>query len=303
MMPAITDARRHFPEARLGWVVEEAYAPLAALHAAVDRVLPIALRRWRRNLLAPAQWREILAFVRDLRAIRYDAIIDSQGLIRSAMVADLCRGRRHGYDRASVRERPAVRFYDVRHAVARQIHAIERNRLLTGAALGYRPAEPLDYGLVAARPRPNRDAPYAVLLHASSAAEKLWPESGWVEIGGRLHAAGIATVLPSGTADELARSLRIGERIPQARAPETLPLTQMVELIGAASVVVGVDTGLLHLAAALGVPLVGIFTASEPGLTGPRGNGPIAIVGANGSAPPVTDVAAAVDRVLALAEG
>src|SRR5215470_10543417 len=100
-MPAATEARRHRPQARFSWLVEEAFAPLVRLHPAIDEVIPVATRRWRRALAAPATWREMTAFVRTLRQRRYDAIIDSQGLIRSAAMAVLARGRRHGYDSAS----------------------------------------------------------------------------------------------------------------------------------------------------------------------------------------------------------
>ena len=146
-MPALVEARRRLPDARFAWVVEEAFAPLVRLHPAVDEVIPVASRRWRHALLSAATWREVRAFRRLVRSRAYDAVIDTQGLLRTAVIARLARGRRHGYDSASIREPLAARFYDVRHRVSRDLHAIDRNRILTGLALGYSPEGAIDFGL------------------------------------------------------------------------------------------------------------------------------------------------------------
>ena len=130
-MPAVTEARKARPDATFTWLVEEAFAPLVALHPAVAEVIPVAWRRWRRSLYAPATLAEIAGSLRALRARRYDEIVDSQGLLRSAVIARLAHGRRHGYDAASIREPLAAMFYDLRHRVSRNLHAVERNRLLT----------------------------------------------------------------------------------------------------------------------------------------------------------------------------
>src|SRR4249919_160320 len=146
-MPALTEARRHRPGSRFFWVVEEAFAPLVQLHPAVSEVIPVATRRWRRTALDPSTWREMASFRRAMRERSYDDIIDSQGLVRSALMARMALGRRHGYDAYSIREPAASWLYDAQHAVARDLHAIARNRLLTGLALGYAPVGPIDYGL------------------------------------------------------------------------------------------------------------------------------------------------------------
>src|SRR5579862_3408474 len=110
-MPAVTDARRYLPQARLSWVVEEAYAPLARLHRGVDEVIPVASRRWRVRLRRPSAWREtwreIAGFRGAIRERPYDTVIDSQGLLRTGVIARMARGIRHGYDAASIREPPA----------------------------------------------------------------------------------------------------------------------------------------------------------------------------------------------------
>src|SRR5438477_7368399 len=138
-MPAVSDARRHRPDAKIGWVVEEAFAPLVVLHRAVDDIVPVASRRWRGAPFNPQTWREVRAFMSAMRAQPHETVIDAQGLLRSALITRFARGRRHGYDPASVRERAASGFYDVHHHVDRSLHAITRNRMLTGKVLGYEP--------------------------------------------------------------------------------------------------------------------------------------------------------------------
>ena len=303
-MPAITEARRNCPHARFSWMVEEAFAPLVGLHPAVDEVIPVASRRWRKELHRPATWHEMRTFVTKLRARTYQEIVDSQGLARTAVIAKLARGRRHGYDARSVRERPASRFYDVTHRVEPGLHAIVRNRMLTALALGYAldagPDLGLDFGLDRAAlagpasPGPST-APYGVLLHATARRAKEWPEKYWIETGRMLIGRGFELVVPWGTRAEQDRSARIAAALGNAQVPERRRLDEVARLLAGAAFVIGVDTGLLHLAAALGVPLVGIFVGSEPDLTGPLGRGPIAILGGNGAMPPSRDVVAALE--------
>lgn len=296
-MPAVTEARRHFPAARFAWVVEEDFAPLVALHPAIDSVIPVASRRWRRMWFSPSTWPERRAFRRALRDRAYDTIIDTQGLFRSALIARLARGERHGYDAASIKERAAAAFYDVRHRVDRSLHAITRNRLLTGLALGYTPEGKVDFGLDRAVLSRGGDKKYAVLLHATARPEKEWPVEHWIALGNNLSARGYDLVIPSGSDAERERSSAICARVARASAPDRRPLREVAALIAGARFAVGVDTGLTHLAAALGVPLVAVFAGTEPGLYGPMGAGPIAVVGDKRGAPPVDEVMAAVDRV------
>jgi heptosyltransferase-1 len=297
-MPALVEARRHRPDARLAWVVEEAFAPLVRIHPAVDEVVPVASRRWRHALLRAATWREAGAFARAVRASTYDEVIDTQGLVRTAIISRLARGRRHGYDAASIRERLASHFYDMRHSVGRDLHAIERNRMLTGLALGYAPSDDIDFGLDRAKLAGGAGAPSAILLHATARPTKQWPEERWITLGRSLAARGLELLLPWGSEAERERSERIAAGVPGAHVPDRRPVDELARRIAAARFVVGVDTGLLHLAAALGVPLVGIFVGSEPGLTGPRGRGPIAIVGGKGAMPQADAVLAALDRLV-----
>ncbi len=296
-MPALAEARRRRPDARFAWVVEEAFAPLVRLHPAVDDVLSVASRRWRHAPLAAATWAEVRAFGRSLRSRAYDEVIDTQGLLRTALIARIARGRRHGYDWLSIRERLACPFYDVRHRVSREWHAIARNRALTGQALGYAPDGDIDFGLDLRALAGPPTAPYAILLHATARRTKEWPEQRWITLGNRLAARGIELQLLWGDQMERLRGERIAAAIAGARVIDRQALDAVARRIAGAQVVIGVDTGLLHLAAALAVPLIGIFIGSEPGLTGPMGGGPIAIVGGKGALPTPDDVLAALDRL------
>lgn len=295
-MPALTEARKARPEARFTWLVEEAFAPLVRLHPAVGDVIPVAWRRWRKSLYAPATLAEIAGSLRAIRAHRYDLIVDSQGLLRSGVSARVAHGERHGYDAASIKEPLAAAFYDVRHAVSRDLHAVERNRMLSGMALGFTPKGAPDFGFDRARFAASGER-YVVLLHATARLEKQWPEANWIALGHALSGQGIDLVLPWGTPEERARSERIAAALPRARVPERQPLDAVAMLIAGAQYVVGVDTGLLHLAAAFGVPLVAIFAGSKPGLTGPVGRGPIKALGAEGQPPSVDEVAIAVEKL------
>jgi len=295
-MPALTEARARRPDARFAWLVEEAFAPLVGLHPAVDAIAPVAWRRWRKALVAPATWREIAASLKATRAVRYDEIVDSQGLLRTALIARTALGRRHGYDRSSIREPLASLFYDVRHSVSRELHAVDRNRILTGLALGYAPQGVHDFGLDRARFR-SAGPRYAVLLHATARREKEWPEADWIALGNALAREGYDLVLPWGSLAEKARADRMAAVLPRSRVPERQPLDSVARLMAGAELVIGVDTGLLHLAAALGVPLVAIFTGSRPELTKPVGRGPMTVLGAHGAPPSLDEVREAVEKL------
>ena len=171
-----------------------------------------------------------------------------------------------------------------------------RNRALTGLALGYLPRGAPDYGLDRARIAEPAASPYAVLLHATARPEKQWPVERWRSLTAEV-AETIDVVLPWGTETERDSAMRIASVAPRARVPDRRPLDGVARLIAGASFVVGVDTGLLHLAAALGVPLVAIFAGSDRALTGPIGCGPVAVVGQHGSPPSLAQVTEAVRTI------
>jgi len=294
--PAVTDAARAVPGARIDWVVEEGFAGVARMHPGVEQVIPVALRRWRGALWKRPVWNEIAAFRAGLAAQRYDAVIDTQGLLKSALIACCAPGPRHGMDRASVREPLAALFYDRRHPVPRALHAVERNRRLTAAALGIGVAPDLDYGLRSSMPPPpGVPASYSLLLTMTSRADKLWPEGRWIELG---RALGLPVMLPWGNSEERSRAERIARGIGDALVPEKMTLEALARVLAGAKSVVGLDSGLSHLAAALGAPAVAIFCGSDPALTGLYGAPRVRNVGAPGRPPQVAEVIEAVRQVM-----
>ena len=283
--PAVSDAARKIPGAEIDWVVEEPFAQIAAMHTAVRRVIPVRLRNWRRRWWRASTWREIRAFRAALGVTHYDAVIDTQSLIKSALISTCADGRRHGLDRASAREPLAASFYQATHAVPRGLHAVERNRLLTAAALGYALDLELDYGLSAIDAEAS--APYAVLLTMTSRDDKLWAEENWIALGKVL---GTRTVLPWGSETERLRAARIAAALPDAQVAPRMTLPQLGRLFSRAQCVVGIDTGLTQLAAALGARTVGIYCGSDPVLTGIYGAPRARNVGALGRTPAVAEV-------------
>ena len=297
--PAVSDVARCVPEASIDWLVEEPFAEIAALHGSVRRVIPVALRRWRRALWNPAAWSEMRALRRALGTERYDTVIDTQGLLKSALLGVLASGVKHGMDRASLREPLAACGYDRRHAIARAQHAVERNRQLAASALGYVAMGACDYGLRAdaiAAGEAHDDG--VVLLTMSSRADKLWPEERWIELGRALDARGLKSLLPWGSEAERARSLRLASGIPGAQVPARMSLGKLARLLRGARAVAGVDTGLAHLAVAVGAPVVGIYCATDAALTGLYGSPRVRNLGAAGAPPAVAPVLAALVELM-----
>jgi heptosyltransferase-1 len=299
-LPVATDLARAHPGCRIDWVVEEGFAAIPRLHPAVCRVIPVALRRWRRRPLAPTTWSELSRLWACLAEEPYDKIIDTQGLVKSALIARMARGRRCGFDRGSAREPLAAALYDERYPVERDLHAVERNRRLAAHCAGYVLAGSADYGIQA----PARTlswlpaSRYVVLLHATSRDDKLWPEARWVELGRRLADREARSVIPWGGPLERQRAERLAAAIPSAVASPRIDLEDLAAVLAGAWGVVGVDTGLTHLAAALGRPVVGIYCATDPGLTGVYAGSHVVNVGGAWRPPPVAEVLDALWAVL-----
>jgi heptosyltransferase-1 len=268
--PAITELVAHYPNLKISWLAEENFAQIAALHPAVSHVITLSWRRWRRNLLSMSTWKEILALRKQLRATKWDLVIDSQGLLKSAIPARSAGGPLAGYSWKSIREPLASLLYNKCYVVDSSLSAVERNRQLFSRVFGYVSSGEAKFGITRTeRPGWLPTEPYVALLHATSRSSKEWPEASWIALGRQLYQErGWISVLPWGNGLEQARAQRLASAIPGAIVAPRLELSTAANMLGYSAAVIGVDTGLTHLANALDVPLVALYTDTDPILTG-----------------------------------
>ncbi len=284
-LPVVQDIRAAFPAAHIDWVVEKSFAPVLAPCPDLGRIIPCEIRRWRKAPLAAptrAQWR---AFKADLQATPYDAVIDLQGLTKSALVARLARltprGQRYAMANRTLGSgyEAATRWVaDVAIALPPQVHAVQRGRWLCAQALGFALQDEPRYGLRAqAFGQALSGKPCVLLVHGTSRADKEWPLADWVGLGQRLLASGYQIALPHGSDAELVTSQRIASalcQLPGVDAADVtvwprLPLDQLTGRMAACSGVIGVDSGLSHLAVALDLPHVQLYNFDTAWRTGP----------------------------------
>ena len=268
-LPAVQDAFQQVPGIEFHWLVEEGFRDIPTWHPAVTRVIPVAWRRWRKQLMDAQVRAEMKTFYADLRKEEYDVVLDAQGLIKSAMFTRLARGPRYGQDKHSARESLDSLAYQHPVTVSKGRHAIERTRDLFAQVLGYPVPDGLDYGVDRSRwDRPEITGDYWVFLHGTTWDTKLWPESYWCELAERVTAAGFQVCLPWGNDEEKARAERIAEGRTGVRVLPKMGLNALNAWLAHASRVVGVDTGLSHVVAALSIPSVAIYGATDAHLTG-----------------------------------
>lgn len=298
-LPAISDMARAIPGIQIDWLVERGFAAMPAQHRAVSRVIPLQWRKWRKSLRSPDTRAALRAWRAEMAQEPYDLILDMQGLLKSAAFACFARGPRGGYDRRSIREPLASLFYQRQARVSRQLHAIDRCRQLAAQLLAYPlPSTPPDFGLQA---NPQAwtpgEGPFAVLIPCASRPEKLWPQADWVAIGQQLRARGWQLAIMWGSPDEQKLAQAIADKT-GAVLPPFLTVAQAADTLAQARLVIGLDTGMSHLAAAHGRPTVGIYCDHEPGLAGLRGSGPVVSLGGKGQVPSLAQVEQAVQQVL-----
>ncbi|MES0231997.1 lipopolysaccharide heptosyltransferase RfaC [Citrobacter portucalensis] len=274
-LPALTDAQQAIPGIQFDWVVEEGFAQIPSWHSAVDQVIPVAIRRWRKAWFSAPIKAERKAFRDAVRLQQYDAIIDAQGLVKSAaLVTRLARGIKHGMDWSTAREPLASLFYNRKHHIAKQQHAVERTRELFAKSLGYaKPQLQGDYAIAQHFMNEHKaDAgQYAVFLHATTRDDKHWPEANWRELIGLLNNTGIRIKLPWGAPHEEARAKRLAEGFPYVDVLPRMSLEDVARILAGAKFVVSVDTGLSHLTAALDRPNITLYGPTDPGLIGGYG--------------------------------
>jgi len=329
-MPMVSDLRRHFPDAQIDWVVEEAYVELVRLHADVQRVIPFALRRWRKSLHAAGTRAEIAACFRQLRSVAYDIIFDTQGLFKTGALMRVARlapgGRRVGLANAtegSGYEALSRIFHDQSVPVGVRTHGVTRAREVAARALDYSLAsEPVlnqvheqthalaidhhhddvDFRLGVPQPEPIPDClptgAYALFFHATARAAKQWSTAGWVQLAETLAQRGIQVLLPWGSPAERTAAEALAAKMNNALVLPKISVMEAIALIRRAAVVVGVDTGLTHIAAALRRPTIELYCDSPRWKTEGFWSSNIINLGDTGAAPTIAEVEAALNELI-----
>ena len=283
-LPALTDAAQAIPGIQFDWVVEEGFSEVPTWHPAVDQVIPVAIRRWRKNIWATFKNGEWSAYKQQLQSTQYDAVIDAQGLLKSAvLVTRLAQGPSFGLDKGSAKEPLAARFYDTPVTVPKQQHAVERVRQLFAQALGYvLPESRGDFNIRQhLLQSQSSEAPYLVFQHSTTRFDKHWPEAYWQRLIKLAGDAGWQIKLPWGSQEEQARAQRLASAHENAQVLPRMPLADIAKILTGAKACVSVDTGLSHLAAALDTPNVILFGPTDPGLVGGYGKDQVCLEAKN----------------------
>ena len=323
-LPIVWDLRKRLPHAQIDWIVEEAYVHLLEplkttdVFKGIDRIIPVAFRRWRKNLFSIRTWREFFAMRKQLQSTTYDVVLETQGLLKSALVCALTKKSGStivaGLGNAtehSAYEPLAKFFYTKSVHVPLKCHAIDRSRWVMCSAfdwplLNRNKEQPLFYpnDFVAQLPpllleelkktAQGAPAPYVLCFHATARAAKRWPNENWVELGKALSSQGYQLVFPWGSAEEMKVSADIASQIPGAIVPRVFSIEEAYSLVAHAAFTIGVDTGLTHLSAVLGKPTVEIYCDSPRWKTEGYWSKAIANVGDYKKSPLVGEVEQAV---------
>jgi heptosyltransferase I len=271
-IPAIVDAGKAFPDIKFDWVVEENFAEIPHWNNLIDKVIPIAVRRWRKSLSLMLKNKEWQIFYKSLTTEKYDFIIDAQGLIKSAVISRLAHGVRIGLDWHSAREPLSSCFYNRKVAVSKDQHAITRTRQLFSKALGYDlPNDEPSYNFNLDFSTTEYTDNYLIFLHGASRENKLWPESNWVALAKMAAQKNYIILLPWSNDQEYKRVNNIADRCENVKILPKLNLASIAKIIKHAKGVVAVDSGLGHLAAALNMPMVSLYGPTNPKLIGSYG--------------------------------
>lgn len=299
--PVVADLHRAYPGIKVDWAADASFAELLNWNPGIDRVLCAPLRRFKKRR-GIGDLKAIAASIAELREFRYDAVLDVHGVYKSAIIAFLARARvRYGYRPDDLGERGAAFAY-TRHLVRPgEMNAWDGLRKSVADALGYPIDTPPQFGLGVPKPAAAPEAalrgPFAMLFHATSSDEKKWPIERWHQVGRRLAADGVRAVLPWGSESERAQALEIAAGMPEATVLPQLTVLEVAQHIDLATLVVGTDTGFVHLASALHKPTVMIFTATSRVHFGVSIPGSAVSVGDEGAAPSVDEVLEAISAV------
>lgn len=277
-LPALTDAMHAIPNVTIDWVVEPAFADIPAMHPAVKKIIPIALRRWRKNIFKQSTYSEIKQFYKTVRETKYDLIIDAQGLLKSAIAATFAHGKIHGLDKQSARESLSHFFYDHTYCIAKNQHAVTRTRELFSNILGYSFSGDVNYH-IQLQEHPAFDfspeKKYFVFLHGTTWKTKHYPEKYWEQLLQFAAENNTAVYLPWGNETEKNRAERFAKNHANAHVLPKLSIAQLATILKNASAVVAVDTGLGHLSAALSTPTISLYGPTDPNKVGTLGQNQI----------------------------
>jgi heptosyltransferase-1 len=310
-MPVVNDLLRHAPDAQIDWVVEEAYAHLVALHPGVRKIIPFALRRWRKSLLSRATRREMAQFYTDLRAEQYDIVLDTQGLLKTGIIMGLAKLAPHGKKvglangtEGSGYEAASRIFHTDSLPVDIHTHAVLRGRLVAAHACGYSVNTPASFGLRVLDRQPSwlPDTPFATFFHGTAGASKKWPRANWSQIARSLAEKNLAILLPWGSEQEKIEAEQMAASMPNAKVLPKLSMQDAIILAQRATLAIGVDTGLTHIAAAYETPTIEIYCDSPRWKTEGNWSAKIINLGDKGQAASVAAVQDAIAVLLAQAQ-
>jgi heptosyltransferase I len=277
-LPAVQDIRRALPHAHIDWVVEPGFAPLVARCEGVRRVIPCAMRLWRKHWMRASTRAAWQAFNAELDQVKYDAVIDCQGLTKSAIVARCAQlsktGKRYALANktdGSSYEAPTRWLTDVAIAIPPRTPAVQRTRMLCAQALGYAaPQDAARFGLLAQLNIAQAAIKTVAFIHGTSRTDKCWSELHWVQLGKRLLAQGLHIALLHGNDEEEQRSQRIVQALGTgAQVWPRMPLDALTDQLALCAGAIGVDSGLAHIAVALDLPHVQIYNFDTAWRTGP----------------------------------
>ncbi len=276
-LPALTDAKQAIPDIQFDWVIDENFHEIANWHPSVNRIIKSAHRRWRSNIRHVMSNGELRQFYRTLRQCDYDLILDAQGNFKSALITRLAQSKtRAGLDKASAAERIASLAYQKHYHVKKGNHAIDRLRELFAKALNYSiPNTPADFAIGHDKLMPlaiSLPENYLVFVPNASWESKWWPEAYWQALIKRAQEDNMHVVIPWGSVLEKERAQRLATNQNNVILLPKVTLSQAAYVIAHAKAAVCVDTGLGHLAAALNIPAISLYGATNPGLTGAVGN-------------------------------
>ncbi len=284
-LPVLTYLRRVAPQARIDWVVDEAFAELLRHHANLDTLFVVPLRRWKKAPFKGGTWRDIGRFLGQLRTRRYDLVFDLQGNLKSGILCGASRGaRKIGFAARNVQEKASLMFTRERVDFAPEDrHAVQRYLRVVASVLGA-PSDPLR-DLPAIATTPDDDGKADALLAASASprivfhcgtswASKLWSEAGWIALGQALvrRAPTTSILLTLGDEAEHARAQRVATGLGDAaRVLPRMGLKELCAVFKHSDLMVGADTGPVHLAAASGTPTVSLYRCTIGARNGPYG--------------------------------